>query len=399
MKTLPRLYQSIIADHLAKYRQMALLTGPRQVGKTTLAKALGDVYLNYDDPQDRAAILAGPSAVDARVGLDSLSPKIPVIVFDELQKHRKWKDFLKGYFDGRDGKVKCVVTGSARLDIWRKAGDSLMGRYFPYRIHPLSVAELLRTDKPKTPIHPPRHLDEPSFKTLVQHGGFPEPFLRKEPAFTRRWQDLRLQQLFRDDLRDLTRVQEITQVEALAGLLKTRSGEQIVAANLARDLGANMPSIQRWISLLASLHHGFLLRPYTKSVTGSLRKTPKWYLRDWAMVDDPGKRAETLTACHLLKAVEGWTDLGLGRFDVAYLRDKQQREVDFVVLREGKPWFLVEVKLTPGAISPALKHFQTQTGAEHAFQAVFDMPFVDADCFTRHTPTQVPLRTLLSQLL
>jgi hypothetical protein len=117
------------------------------------------------------------------------------------------------------------------------------------------------------------------------------------------------------------------------------------------------------------------------------------------MVDDPGKRAETLTACHLLKAVEGWTDLGLGRFELAYLRDKQQREVDFVVLREGKPWFLVEVKLTPGTISPALKHFQAQTGAEHAFQTVLELPYVDADCFSRHTPTQVPLRTFLSQLL
>ena len=103
MKTLPRLYQTIVADHLSKYRQMALLTGPRQVGKTTIAKTLGDAYLDFDNPRDRSAILSGPAAVDARAGLDSLSTKVPVLVFDELQKHRKWKDFLKGYFDGRDG--------------------------------------------------------------------------------------------------------------------------------------------------------------------------------------------------------------------------------------------------------------------------------------------------------
>lgn len=399
MKTLPRMYQSIVADHLAKYRQMAVLTGPRQVGKTTLARALGDIYLNYDDPADRSAILSGPAAVDARAGLNALPARVPVLVFDELQKHRKWKDFLKGYFDGHGEKVKCVVTGSARLDIWRKAGDSLMGRYFPYRIHPLSVGELLHAEKPKGLLHPPQPLEEAAFKTLLQHGGFPEPFLRKEAAFTRRWQDLRLQQLFREDLRDLSRAHELTQIEALALQLKARSGEQIVAANLARDLGTNLPSTQRWINLLASLHHGFLLRPYAKSVSGSLRKTPKWYQRDWAVVDDPGKRAETLVACHLLKAVEGWTDLGLGRFDLAYLRDKQQREVDFVVLREGKPWFLVEVKTSGGVISPSLGHFQKRTGAEHAFQAVLDLPYVDADCFKHKGPIQVPLRTLLSQLL
>ncbi len=399
MKYLPRLYQSILVDHLAKYRQMAVLTGPRQVGKTTLARALGDVYLNYDDPSDRAAILSGPAALETRAGLESLTTHMPVVVFDELQKHRKWKDFLKGYFDAHEGKVKCVVTGSARLDIWRKAGDSLMGRYFPYRVHPLSVGELLRVEKPKSPLHPPQRLEETTFKTLFQHGGFPEPFLRKDTAFTLRWQDLRLQQLLREDLRDLSRAHELTQIEALAFQLKTRSGEQIVAGNLARDLGANLPSTTRWINLLASLHHGFLLRPYAKSLTGSLRKTPKWYLRDWAMEEDIGKRAETLTACHLLKAVEGWTDLGLGHFDLAYLRDKLQREVDFVVLREGKPWFLVEVKTSEGPLSPALGYFQKRIGADHAFQAVLNMPYVDADCFTRKGPIQVPLRTFLSQLL
>ena len=132
----------------------------------------------------------------------------------------------------------------------------------------------------------------------------------------------------------------------------------------------------------------------------SLRKEPKWYLRDWAMVSDIGKRAETFVACHLLKAVEGWTDLGLGEFQLAYLRDKEKREVDFVVVRDGRPWFLVEVKQSSGHLQGALAHFQRQLGAPNAFQVVIDAEPITADCFARPDgPLVVPARTFLSQLL
>ena len=150
---------------------------------------------------------------------------------------------------------------------------------------------------------------------------------------------------------------------------------------------------------LVSLHFGFLIRPWFKNVGKSLRKEPKWFLRDWAGIDDPGQRAETFVACHLLKAVDGWNDLGLGHFDLRYLRDKQQREVDFVVIRDQQPWFLVEVKTSDGNLNPALAHFQKQLQAPNALQLVIDRNFVTADPFTRHQPTLVPARTLLSQLL
>ncbi len=150
---------------------------------------------------------------------------------------------------------------------------------------------------------------------------------------------------------------------------------------------------------LCSLHFGFLVRPWFRNVAKSLRKEPKWYASDWGTVEDPGQRAETLVACHLLKAVQGWQDLGLGRFELCYLRDKGQREVDFVVVRDRRPWFLVEVKTTDTSLSSSLEHFQRQVGAPHAFQVVQNLDYVDVDPFTRHDPCVVAARTLLSQLL
>ena len=149
---------------------------------------------------------------------------------------------------------------------------------------------------------------------------------------------------------------------------------------------------------LKTLYYGFEIRPWFKNIENSLRKTPKWYLRDWATVSDEGKRAETMVACHLLKAVEGWTDLGLGAFELFYLRDKKKREVDFLVTRDGEPWFIAEVKKSDEALSPNLEYYQGCTKARHAFQVVLDAPYVQADCFSRTTPVAVPARTFLSQL-
>ena len=158
-------------------------------------------------------------------------------------------------------------------------------------------------------------------------------------------------------------------------------------------------TIRRWIATLEGLYFGFRVRPWFKNVSKSLRKEPKWFVTDWSVVDDPGARAETFVACHLLKAVQGWTDTGLGTFELRYLRDKQKREVDFVVVRDKRPWFLVEVKHSDTKLSPELAHFRDQVGAAHAFQAVLALDYVDVDCFEYTKPVVVPMKTLLSQLL
>ncbi len=394
-----RLYDSIFSKHLAENRQMVWVSGPRQVGKTTSCRSLGDAYHNWDNLDDRRLLLSGPGSVAQKDGLDRLGTRPPVIIFDEIHKYGKWKGFLKGFFDTYADKARIMVTGSSRLDAYRRGGDSLMGRYFLYRMHPFSVGEILRTTPPAQPLEPPARPPEEEFAALWEHGGFPEPFLRREPTFSQKWQRLRRQQLLKEDLRDLTRIQEVSHLEVLAEILSDRSAQQLSYSNLAPSVGVSVDTVRRWVDALESLHHGFRVRPWTSQVARSLRKEPKWYLRDWAEVSDPGARAETFVACHLLKAVEGWTDLGLGNFELLYLRDKEKREADFLVVRDLKPWFLVEVKKSDDRLDPALGHFQRQLRAAHALQVVLEADYVEADCFSRPDPLVVPARTFLSQLL
>lgn len=395
----PRLYEAMLREHLAEHRQMALVSGPRQVGKTTVCRALSDPYLNWDNPDDRRILLAGPARVAETAGLDRLRAATPVITLDELHKYAKWKGWLKGLFDSYGDRARFIVTGSSRLDVFKRGGDSLMGRYFLYRMHPWSVAECVSTAPPEAPVRPPAPVSGEDWEALRVHGGFPEPFLKRDPRFTRRWRALRHEQLAREDLRDVTRVQELGTMELLMQLLAERSGGQLVYARLAREIGVTIDTVKRWIDLLERLHYGFLIRPWFKNVTKALVKEPKWFLRDWSGCEDAGARSETLVACHLLKAVDGWNDLGLGRFELRYLRDKLQRDVDFLIVRERKPWCLVEVKTSDTKLSPWLAHFQSETGAPHALQVVMDLPFEQVDCFEAGRPAVVSAQDFLSQLL
>ncbi len=394
-----RLYEGVFREHLSNNRQMCFVSGARQVGKTTTCRTLGDHYLDWDNWDHQRIILSGPAAVAEFCQLNKLRQgKLPVVVFDEIHKYARWKNFLKGFFDVYADDCRIIVTGSSRLDLFKRGGDSLMGRYFPYHMHPLTVSELLGT-KVHEGIHRTRKLSSERWNTLWTYGGYPEPFLKANSRHSRRWQALRSERLFKEDLRDLTRVQELGLLEILGRLLADRSGEQLVYANLAKDIQVSSNTIKSWVRLLTESYYGFLVRPWYKNITKSLRKEPKWYLRDWAGIDDPGKKAETFTACHLLKAVNLWTDLGLGQFDLCYLRDKQKREVDFIVIKDNQPWFLVEVKYADSAMSPALEYFQKQTHAEHAFQVIITEDYIGKSCFDIGRPVIVPAKTFLSELI
>ena len=402
MKTKDRIYDSLLVEHLANNRQMAFVSGPRQVGKTTTCRNHADSYVNWDNIDDREIILAGPAILVDRLGLNRLSNTIPVALFDELHKYPRWKQFLKGFFDTYADQVRITVTGSSRMDIYRRGGDSLMGRYFLYRMHPFSIAEILRQDLPdaKRVVHQPGKIKTTDFEALWHHGGYPEPFLKRDKRFSRRWQSLRLEQLVREDIRDLTQIQQIDQLELLVKLLANRSAHQLIYGNLAKEVRVSIDTVRRWVDVLCNLHLGFMVRPWFRNISRSLRKEPKWFLRDWASIEDVGDKAETFVACHLLKAVDGWNDMGLGKFELGYLRDKEKREVDFLVVRDGNPWFLAEVKYHEESISPALRFYQDQLNAPFAFQLVIDADYVDADCFSKPGgPLVVPARTLLSQLV
>ena len=399
-----RLYEHLIQTHFAENRQMLFLMGPRQVGKTTSARRgaahCGEaVYLDWDNGDDRQRILAGPAAIAEALGLDRLRDNLPVCALDELHKFGRWKGLLKGLFDAYSDQARFIVTGSARLDVFKAGGDSLMGRYLGYRMHPLSVAELLAPEADAL-VRPPSLLGAGAFADLLQFGGYPEPLLRADMRFWRRWSRTRVQQLFKEDMRSLTQVRELGQVETLAELIRQQCGQLTSYASLARALSASVDSVRRWVGVLESLYFCYAVRPWYVNVARSLRKEPKYYLWDWSQAPDDGARAENLVASALLKAVHLWSDRGEGDFGLFFLRDKQQREVDFVVVRDGRPWFLVEVKCSGSAsLSPALHLFQRQTGASHAFQVALDLPFVERDCFDHHEPIIVPAQTFLSQLV
>ncbi len=397
-----RLYDAVLAEHLDEHRQMAFVTGPRQVGKTTTCSNHADRYANWDDPDDRELVLGGPAKLVDRLGLDRLTEAPPAVLFDELHKYRRWKSFLKGFFDSYADRTRILVTGSSRLDAYRRGGDSLMGRYFLYRMHPFSVAEVLHDELPdaETIVRAPSPIPDDDFDALWKHGGYPEPFLKRDPRFTTRWLSLRTKQLLRGDVRDLTNIRQLDQIETAGRILQSRSAQQLVYSTLAKEIQVSVDTAKRWVDALASLHLGFRIQPWFKNVARSLRKEPKWYLRDWAAVDDPGARAETFVACHMLKAVEGWTDLGFGTFDLRYIRDKERNEVDLLVIRDGNPWILVEVKHKDTSIAKALHHYQRTLDVPFAFQVVLEADSVDADCFAHPgRPIVVPARTFLSQLL
>jgi uncharacterized protein len=380
---------------------MAFVSGPRQVGKTTRCRQFAsskNAYLNWDDQSHRRLILRGPDAVAAELGLDRLRGERVVVVFDELHKYARWKTFLKGFFDVHGEHARVITTGSSRLEVYRRGGDSLMGRYLSYRMHSLSVGEIVRPHVPKTEIDAPKAISDEDLTALWEHGGYPEPFIKRDRRFTNQWRQLRRQQFVREDVRELTRVQEVGQIEVFVEILLERSGSQLVYSNLAQEVSVSVDTIRRWVAILCSMHVGFLVRPWFKNVSKALRKEPKWFAFDWTSLEHEGARAETFIACHLLKATHAWQDLGFGTFELRYVRDKEKREVDFLVVRNKKPWFLVEAKNGDRTLSSALGHFQRQTGAEHAFQAVVDLEHVSVSCFSRTEPCVVPARTLLSQL-
>jgi len=172
-------------------RKMVFLTGPRQAGKTTLAQHLasdiaGAQILNWDVLADRRVILA-----------QSWLPSARLIVFDELHKMRGWKLWLKGVYDGRAPDRTIPVTGSARLEAFRQAGESLAGRYFVWHLLPVTVKEWVAATGASS---------EDALARMIERGGFPVPLLAGRPEDVQHWRKLYLEGLIRDDILEFSRV-------------------------------------------------------------------------------------------------------------------------------------------------------------------------------------------------
>jgi predicted AAA+ superfamily ATPase len=375
-----RIYESLIADHFVNNRQMVFLSGPRQVGKTTLAANVlpGAACFNYDKTADALAIAGGADRIATIADLSDPVKAQKGILFDELHKFPKWKNFLKGFFDvyADNRKIKVLVTGSARLDVYKRGGDSMMGRYFPYRVHPLSMGELGGADANLDAIFQnPQHVSEDDMNALMRFGGYPEPFLKGNDRFCNQWKRMRLEKLFEEDIRDMSRVQDLRGLRALAELLAARVGGGVNYASLATDLAVTPDTVKAWIGVLESVYYCYTVTPWFANVANSIRKQPKAYLWDWSLVLDEGARNENFIASHLLKAVHWWTDSGLGDFALHYLRTKQQKEVDFLISKDKTPFMLVECKTSAKeGLSPALAEFQKTLAVPYAFQVAIDAP-------------------------
>ncbi len=345
--------------------KFVLVSGPRQAGKTTLAQSWATAkrgeYLNWDTPRDREKI--------RRILAQSLATT-EHLVLDEIHKHARWKQNLKGFFDHqKDSLHPChvVVTGSARLDTYRRGGDSLLGRYNQIRLHPFSVGEVMRDSgsAPAPPVGPQwteaghpstdsRHL----WETLRRFSGFPEPFTVANQNHHSRWRLRRRDLVLREDIRDISQVRQLSLVEDLALLLPERVGSLLSLNSLREDLGVAFDTVKSWIDVLERLYYCYRLRPFSAKLARSLTKEAKLYLWDWTEIADPGPRFENMVGSHLLKAVHFWRDAGFGDYDLQYWRDKEKREVDFVVLLDRKPVAAIECKLSDTNFSPGLLRFK-----------------------------------------
>lgn len=332
--------------------KMVFIGGPRQIGKTTLAlKLIGahdtdhPGYFNWDDPLARK-----------KIGLLQIPTTEPLIIFDELHKYGKWRNWIKGLYDTRRSKQNFIVTGSARLDVYRRGGDSLQGRYHYWRLHPFSLGEIDSL------------YSESALANLLHFGGFPEPFSKGDETFWRRWQLERLSRVVREDIRDLEKVGDLSALEQLALELPNRVGSPLSVKSLREDLEVAHATCDRWITILESMYYCFRIPPFGARRIRAVKKEQKLYLWDHSLVTDPGPKFENLVASQLLKYCHFEEDRAGHRMELRFLRDTDRREVDFVVMRDGKPEFAVECKSGERAINPAIGYFKERTTIPKFYQ-------------------------------
>jgi predicted AAA+ superfamily ATPase len=334
--------------------KVILISGPRQCGKTTLSKALfkNYVYLNYDFSDDREAIAN-----------KHWSREADCVIFDELHKMPNWKRWLKGIVDTEGNRPRLIVTGSANMDAFAKVGDSLAGRYFQFRLHPIDIKEGVEfVSQPA----------ETVAKNILTLSGFPEPFLKDSEVFYRRWRRTHLDVILRQDFLDLTAVRAIKNIEVLIDLITQRIASPLSYANLAQDLQVDAKTIKAWTLLLENFYVLFKVTPYHHNIARAILKEPKFYFFDVPRVKEEGARIENLVACALLKAIHHLEDTEGLNGRLHYLRTRDNQEIDFLVVVDEKPVFCCEVKTSDTTPSKHFEFFQQSLKLPHAYQLVFN---------------------------
>lgn len=350
MPKLVRYLKPSISDDLKK--RMVFIGGPRQVGKTTLALQFASVhttkyrgYVSWDDQISRARLLRGE--IPSQEGL---------IIFDEIHKYRQWRNLIKGIYDLNKDEIKFIVTGSARLDHFRRGGDSLFGRYHYYRLHPFTLSEINSDPTPK------------DLEALMNLSGFPEPFLAGSFRDYKRWHLERIERVVYTDINDLENIRDITSIQLIVDSLSLRVGSPLSIENLRLDLSVSHATAARYLDILEAIYMVYRISPFGSPRIRAVKKEQKLYFWDWSQATDEGPRFENLVASHLLKYCHFLEDTQGEKMELRFLRDKDGREVDFVILKNNKPMFAVECKSGERALSKNIAYFKERTPIPEFFQ-------------------------------
>lgn len=358
-------------------KKMVFLDGPRQVGKTTLAKQIGpeNSYLNWDDSEDRENILKAQL------------PPTTLWIFDEIHKYKKWRNFLKGLYDKNQKNKKILVTGSAKLDLYRRGGDSLQGRYHYLRLHPLSFDEIGG-----------RNFKD--LENLFTLGGFPEPFLNANKIDAKRWTREYRQRILQDDILSIEHIEDIGTAELLMLRLPELVGSTLSINSLSEDLQVSHKTISRWLGLFENFYAIFRINSFGSSRIKAIKKARKHYHFDWTLVHDEGARFENLIACQLLKWSHFFQDTQGREVHLHFMGDLEQREVDFVITEDNKPKIFIECKLSEKNVSKSLQYLKNKFPKVPAYQILYQsIHDFQTDSGIRVGPAHKLLNEIKTQIL
>ena len=357
-----------IWQELSQEKSMIFLAGPRQSGKTTLAKMIArtftnSLYWNWDIADHREQLFGHKAFFTHMIRKDASAP---LIIFDEIHKYKDWKNYLKGVYDQFHEEFRFLVSGSGRLDIYQKGGDSLAGRYYLFHLFPFTLAELSGS-KPafanfiKDPLAVTMKdsmARENTWRQLAALSGFPEPFLSGRETTYRRWSNNYARQLVREDIRDLTGLKAVQDIETLYTLLPSKIGSPLSVTSLAENLKVSYNTVRSWLDILERFYLTFSVPTWTGKIARAIQKEKKYYLFDYARIKDDAAKFENMIACELWRVVSIWNDLGLAECSLHFIKDKEKREVDFLVVKNGAPFLLIEAKLSDTQPAKPLIAFQ-----------------------------------------
>ncbi len=355
---------------LASEKAMVFISGPRQSGKTTLAQKIiagnfaNHVYFNWDVSTNKKLLIEHPAFFESANRKDASKP---LVIFDEIHKYRRWKNYLKGIYDQYAEDYHFLVSGSGRLDISKRGGDALTGRFLEMHLFPLTLAELSKKHRPldvflKDPLHGydlnPAVESRRAWDQLAEVSGFPEPFFKGRVTSWRRWSAAYGRQIVRDDIRSVEEIKRADQMEILLSLLPGRVASPLSMNNLAGDLGVSFETVKHWLTIFDHFYLTFRIGPWSRKISRAILKEKKMYLFNYPSVEDPSRRFENMAALELWRAVHQWTEWGWGDFALHYLRTKDKAETDFLITNSRRPILLVETKWADLNISASLKTFQ-----------------------------------------